>query len=63
MLPPHTTTHVWRLQRNASLLARAAPCRAQEVRFLFPVLPLFNAFAAAAVARLYNGRSVMMRSA
>jgi hypothetical protein len=33
-------------------------CRAQEVRFLFPVLPLFNACAAAAVARLYNGRSV-----
>lgn len=30
---------------------------AAQVRFLFPVLPIFNVAAAAAVARLYNNRT------
>lgn len=43
-----------RWHSNARL---AEPCiRIQEVRFLFPVLPLFNMCAAAALARLYSSK-------
>ncbi len=40
----------------------ARPNLCQEVRFLFPVLPLFNALAAAALARAYNNRRKSWRA-
>ena len=42
--------------RRAGGVTRRALAASQEVRFLFPALPLFNAVAAAALARLYQNR-------